>query len=468
MKYTAINIGPILSTLGMARKPRELWAASYMFSHLMSCIYLKAKQKCDIISPAEPDKSLTGVGIYPDRIYIKGECDAKSIIDDAMWDFYSDLHDGKKERSSNNPDLNYFNVMSAECEANGDSRAIATLNQKLDVLELCNLAADCDLAKNIYGIISKRVFSSLFELATGKDRLPIPELKTIANAQREANKDVKEKSHHRYFCVVQADGDNVGKTVSNSGLKDGAVTEISKALVKFGQDATKIIRDYGGLPIYAGGDDLLFIAPVTGNDNTHIFNLLDKIENEAFSGVHQAVYNTGIEDEDGNKIEASLSFGVSISYYKYPLYEALESARDLLFGTAKHITAKKAIAWSLRKHSGETFDAAFSLKDDTLKTQFMDLIAATVDGNTVSAVAHKIRQEEALVDIVLESGNMGRLDALFDRVLEFDSVKPAYFDAVKKIMPTLYTVIGKENYAQTLYSILRTAKFINGEDLRDE
>lgn len=468
MKYSAINIGPIISTLGMARKPRELWAASFLFSHLMKCIYSEAEKKgYSIISPAKPTEELSGVGIYPDRIYIKGDAETKLLIENAMWTFYDNLH-GKKERTINNPDLNYFNVMSASCEADKDSKAIADLNQKLDVLELCNMAADSDTVQTIYNIISKKVFSSLFELATGDDKFPIPTLEKIARAQLESRSDVKERSHHRYFCVVQADGDNVGKTVSHTGLDDGKILEISTMLVQFGLDATKLIENFGGLPIYAGGDDLLFIAPVVGKDGTHIFKLLDDIENKAFQGVKDVV-GVGLKDDNGNEIKASLSFGVSITYYKYPLYEALECARNLLFDTAKNIKQKKAIAWSLRKHSGGTFNAAFSLKDEELKKQFEKLIETTTDNDTVSAIAHKLRQEEALVDIVLGSGQEERLKALFDKVLEFDNDKAPYFDAVKSIMPILYNKIDdKKKYIQTLYSLLRTAKFIKGEDLHDE
>lgn len=473
MRYSAINIGPIISTLGMARKPRELWAASFLFSHLMKCIYAEAeKERAEIISPAKPKEDKNKVGIYPDRIYMKGDAAIKQIIDNAMWSFYDDLH-GKKDRSSNNPDLNYFNVMSATCNAEHDSQAIKDLNQQLDILELCNFAADSDTAQTICNIIFKKVFSSLFELATGEDKLPIPELKVIANAQREEHSDikVKEKSHHRYFCVVQADGDNVGKTVSHTGLDDGEVLKISTELVEFGLKATQLIEDFGGLPIYAGGDDLLFIAPVIGKNGSHIFKLLDAIENNAFQGVKEVVDAKGLIDDKGNEIKASLSFGISISYYKYPLYEALESARNLLFSVAKdtkRFPNKKAVAWSLRKHSGGTFDAAFSLKDEALKKQFENLIEATTDNETVSAIAHKLRQEEALVDVVMESGQQDRLDALFDKVLEFDNDKSGYFNAVKAIMPRLYNVVGKKGYIQTLYSLLRTAKFIKGEDLHDE
>ena len=230
----------------------------------------------------------------------------------------------------------------------------------------------------------------------------------------------------------------------------------------------KSIEEFGGLPIYAGGDDLLFIAPVIGKDGTHIFNLLGSIENNAFKGVKDIVNALKLKNEKGSEIEASLSFGVSVSYFKYPLYEALETARNLLFGKAKGIKEKKAVAWSLRKHSGGTFEAAFSLKETKLKTQFENLISATTDNDTVSAIAHKLRQEEALVNIVLESNNADRLDALFEKVLEFDKDKADYFNAVKAIMPTLFKTTGKKDYIQTLYSLLRTAKFIKGEDLHDE
>lgn len=466
--YSAINIGPIIGTLSMARKPRELWAASFLFSHLMKCIYAEAeKANTVIISPAKPKEDKNKVGIYPDRIYFKGDVDVKQLISDAVWPFYMDLL-GENRDKAKKPDLSYFNLMSTSCETDSESAAIFQLNQQLDVLELCNYATDGDAAQTIYNIISEKKNSPLFDLADGKFIKEIKTLEDIAAAQRIKHPEIKEKSHHRYFCVVQADGDNVGKTVSHSNLKDGQVKEISEKLVQFGLNATQLIEDFGGLPIYAGGDDLLFIAPAIGQDGTHIFKLMDAIENNAFKGVKEVVNNLGLKDDKGNEIKASLSFGISISYYKYPLYEALETARNLLFGKAKNIEQKKAVAWSLRKHSGGTFDAAFSLKDETLKKQFSTLINATTDNDTVSAIAHKLRQEEALVDVVLASRSQDRLDALFDKVLEFDKDKADYFNAVKAIMPTLYKVVGKKGYIQTLYSLLRTAKFIKGEDLHDE
>ena len=132
MRYSAINIGPIISTLGMARKPRELWTASFLFSHMMKCIYEEIEDNGGvIISPAKPKLAVEKVGIYPDRIYVKGEVNFEHILEDALASFYIDLF-GK----GNNPDLSYFNVMAVSCEGDKESLAIADLNQKLDVMAI--------------------------------------------------------------------------------------------------------------------------------------------------------------------------------------------------------------------------------------------------------------------------------------------------------------------------------------------
>ena len=91
----------------------------------------------------------------------------------------------------------------------------------------------------------------------------------------------------------------------------------------------------------------------------------------------------------------------------------------------------------------------------------MNLIDKTVDGNTVSAVAHKIREFGPLVSKVLESGARQRLDGFFDKVLEMKNND--YFSAVKELMPVLYDVC-RDTYADVLYAILRTAKFVKGEE----
>lgn len=522
MQYTAINIGPIISTLQMARKPRELWAASYLFSHLMKCIIetlLKnGIEEKDIISPAilnesnENNQNL-GVGLYPDRVFFRNNLekpfDKQSFIKKVFKKFIRSTKFIVKINDKNTIkklQRDFFKIaivtleISVNKEESVEPKAIRELNQALDKVELFNIACEDKDTKNVRELISLRYKSPLFDKAFKYGKFPIETLgeiaaKQLSELETDKNKwksfvkniksDKKEeaeqaysvflkdklKSYHKYICVVQADGDNVGKTIIHEKLQHGNVKVISNALLEFGKKATKEIDKYGGLPIYAGGDDLLFIAPVKGVDGTNIFEFLKKIEDEAFKDVRDAVKACNLTDENNNSIEASLSFGISITYYKYPLYEALEAARDLLFGIAKNVEdkngnkLKKAWAWSFHKHGDKTFDMAFPRKNNELEKLFLKLLNATTDDELVSAVAHKIYDKDKLSDMVLESRDDTRLQALFDNILEFKD--NTYFNTIKEMMPVLYNIVGSD-YVTELYSLLRTAKFIKGEELRNE
>ena len=162
---------------------------------------------------------------------------------------------------------------------------------------------------------------------------------------------------------------------------------------------------------------------------------------------------------------SSLSFGISISYYKSPLYEALESARECLFTIAKRGNIKHKVAWNLKKHSGETFDAVYSKADSDLDDAFMNLIENTVDGQTVSAVSHKLKANWALLQKCV--GSTSRLDAFFKTTLDAPNASP-YLNAVKDLIFHLHHTHEINDLSETLYTLLRTAKFIKGEDTKDE
>ena len=499
MNYTAINIGPIIKTLSLARRPRELWSASYMFSYLMECIVNKVKEKeCTIIAPIIGGKPKVSVGLYPDRLYFSHgdntSLDVEQILSDAWGEFQKEVFD------QNINCRDYFNLMHVTLQFEGQSHSVilAKLNDYLDLLELCAFAVNPqdgtkDPLENVYELIAKRNESPLVENSTGNANMNMETLAEIAAAQladvageewnvfeknnRDENytddpysvfRSLKEyKSYHRYFCVVQADGDNMGKTVTSPNLLDEQLTNVSKGLWDYGKEASKLINDYGGKAIYAGGDDLLFIAPVVGKDGNNIFGLLKKIEGEFNSKIKKVV-----EDEFENESDApSLSFGVAIAYYKHPLYEVLESARNLLFSVAKGGNVKNKVAWRLEKHSGETFSACYSKLDKGLDEAFKNLIEQTADGNTVSAVAHKLKLNWTLLEKCLEADKenkgISRLDSLFAKMLEA-SEGNSYFSAVKEVVLKLYPAKDITNLADVLYTMLRTAKFIKGEDTKDE
>lgn len=487
MKYTGITIGPIVATLSMARRPRELWSASYLFSLLMDCIKSCIPDDCRIVSPAKATGSeKCGVGLYPDRIFIEGEFDIKAVEKESRQKFL------KKTQLKS---FGYFNMMSAQCEAEKATDAIATLNRMLDVAELDNMAKSDGDRDEILQLIQTKYGSPLFEIEFGKKEFKIESLGEIAAFRKREhpkwgkflsvlNSDICDtdpyeilkpdyNSFEKYICIVQADGDNMGKTFSCHALSDENLEMVSDALLKFGTKASEHIRNFGGLPVYAGGDDLLFIAPVVGKTGTGaegtIFSLIEEIDGQCFRQVRDLVKGLGLtyKDKDGvhKQIIPSMSYGISITYYKYPLYEALKEALNLLH-TAKSVKGKNALAWKIIKHSGSEFSAALSREIPEFTEAFKDLIDKTTDGNTVSAVAHKMREFYSLVDVVMASGNSDRLDSMFRNV--FECTGSAYFEAVKKMMTVMYGHTGKDNFGTQMFNLLRTAKFIKGEDPNDD
>lgn len=483
MKYTGINIGPITDTLAMARRPRELWSASYLFSHLMKCIGNNISGH--IISPSA-DIRESEVGLYPDRIFFEGGEDCTDCIRKALKDF---------ETQTGLADTGYFNIMTASCEASSSSEALDRLNRYLDISELDNSPKSDSSMEDIRAFIQDKQ-NPLYRIATNKNSMDIPSLGEIAASRLGSHKGWQEftrmlqeednttdiyakafgkdyRSCDKYICIVQADGDNMGKTFTCRELTDEQLGQISCKLLEFGRKASKEIRDFGGLPVYAGGDDLLFIAPVTHNSaeggSETIFELIERIDSECFSPVSDLVKSLGLKYDAGQgrmqEIIPSMSYGVYISYYKYPLYEALANAGRLLH-SAKVTEGKNALACGITKHSGSSFEFILSRNVPGLQQAFDNLIANTEDGNTVSAVAHKMREFSPLVDIVMKSGKQDRLDAMFRNIFEYSDT--AYFNAVKDLMKAVYSDSGASGFGQLMFNMLRAAKFVKGEETDHE
>lgn len=498
-KYSAINIGPVVSTITMGRKPRELWAASYLFSFLMECIYNEVK-RCNhqIISPSEVDNSKLGVGLLPDRLFFKGESNFNDIRNKALEQFIKDTHIPQRVASD------YFKIMYVSVDANSDSEAVKKLNNLLDCLELCKLDLNGQVTDSMYQYIkldNYRLFDLAYKSESDRPKGTVAEYAAsqfrnhrnwkqfvnMVNADDERDVDAYKlfgddvKSYHKYICVVQADGDNVGKTVSHPSLVQGKVLEISQALLQFGKNANEEITTYGGLPIYAGGDDLLFLAPVVGLDGRTIFQLMNDLNNKSFKNVIDVVNGLNLHDDDNKLIRASLSFGVSVTYYKYPLYEALESARHQLFDIAKKkISGKHAVAIDWRKHSGGSFSISYSKSNEELEKAFHNVIQqSAVSDAVVSSVSHKIRSNEGLLKLWLgESDDIVRQRTLafFKKYIEYKTEGPEYVSgdniykesAMNCLCELFKTESEIENLIKTMYGMIRIAKFVSGEEVRDE
>ena len=479
MKYTAINIGPIISTFLMVRKPRELWAASYMFSYLMKCIVDKFSIE-DIVSLAKlsNDADRT-IGLYPDRLFVKGEVKME-LLEGAFRQFAEDI--GLKNAR------NYFNLMSVTIEIKEEDEkrtVLRRLNHLLDRIELCNLNVDEKARIIVRNYLAKDSYR--LKKVTGKGLRTFSSVETIASIdifEGEYKSELGDKSD-KYICIVQADGDSMGEVVSNFPIE--VVTSLSKKLLFFGQKSCQTIRKYGGLPIYAGGDDLLFMAPVLTSQGS-IFDLIEELDGH-YKDIQSFVDGYNITNEQKTIIHTSMSYGISITYQKYPLYEALATAQNTLFNVAKKVPGKNAVAWVLQKHSGSSYTASLSKNMIGLYQALKEVIRTTEDQQLISAVAHKISCNEVLLSLWLDEPDeqivKQRIDNFFDKIIDIQGkgeAAMAYIMSVKALLLEVYKIadkdktenkdhVGKVDKLEKMrkrtaivYSILRTAKFVKGKE----
>lgn len=485
MKYLAISIGPIIKTFSMARKSKEYWTASYMFSYLMQCILkvLTKETKLKLVSPFYKDGKVfdKSVGLFPDRAFfeVTDDIDIISLLETAKKQFVKDTKFTENSELNTKVVDSYFRIMHVFGEYNFCGEAISGLNKALDRIELNQTA----WTPNDYDVIFSYLRTAnnecpLYRIAFGIDYNKIPTLETIAKG--EANEELSggEKkinfSYQRYICIVQADGDSMG-TIVSSFDNESELLNFSEQLIDYGQEACKKISAFGGLPIYAGGDDLLFIAPVCGKESKTIFDLIEEIDKE---------YNNRVKVKIN--IKTSMSYGISIIYYKYPLYEAWEIARNMLFGVAKkQVNGKNAIVLNLRKNSGSDFRLAMS-KSGGEYPLLKSLIDLTPGESLVSSVAHKVRANEPLLSTFDRADLSSRLRAFFDKVIDVEDKSinaQSYIGKTREMLDFIMkNYIGRkpvkaengteksatQQATELFYSMLRVAKFIKGEEVKDE
>ena len=400
-----------------------------MFSLLMEKIVTKLKDAgFEVISPAQGEKNKE-IGLYPDRAFIKNPDgkDVGKLLDGVLENFAEQLEIKK----------DYVNIMYVSIEEDDEKKVLKELNHILDCTELMNRPTKDESLTSVRKLITKN-----------QGRLGSRYIDEIEKIAHRSNDNY---THSNYICIVQADGDGMGTRISSKSLRE--VNALSRDLLMKGKAACEKIKDYGGETIFAGGDDLLFLAPVVHGDRNIIELLVD------------------LDRTYGN---INMSFGLSITYHKYPLYEALKAARKLLFVKAKKVDGKHAIAWCLRKHSGSGFEGTLQMDSGVYKI-FDNLMKVSSEGNQISAIAHKLRANEKLLDIVRQSGSDRemRINAFYDKFI--DHPKSDYAKCTRELLSALFEAFKEEKDGKkeedkvirriiaTLYGMLRTAKFIKGE-----
>ena len=188
---------------------------------------------------------------------------------------------------------------------------------------------------------------------------------------------------HTYYAIVRSDGDNMGKLISNLNLgekeEENEFHTFSGACLAYCERVAAKVREYKGMTVYAGGDDLLAILPCENSEGKTVFDFVREAnqvfhsifldEKQPIAQIMQSI-NAQIEKENKEKGKntktlppPSLTWGVTLCHHKYPLYEALEDSANLLFG-AKRLDYKDAVNLRLIKHSGQT--SAVYIKNEVL------------------------------------------------------------------------------------------------------
>ena len=530
MKYTAITLGPIYKTFNYAKKTRELWAASYLFSYLMKNI-IKALKNLDnninITIPSVDQDLLNNkneAGLFPDKLVfqtVKSLDKINGTINEVVEKLSKEIasHIGKTEAEAYFE--KYFQVYAVQKDFDGNTtknQIVKDLFDITDYLELQQKFVTETPEQYITDFLSKASFKNkkhhsflvqdAYDISNEKpfkfqSIIEISAKEIIDNLDEKRKKEFEEKlkqsfnnetfddnelidilkdhadfrTHHKYIGILHVDGDNFGKI--NKGLNDDDYTEFSKSLADYSIEVKDTIKKYGGLPIYIGGDDILAFVPVR-NKTKNIFSLLKEIDDVFEKHFKIFLDRNDIKDDKGNILKPSLSAGVSITYYKHPLQEALKLSRDLLFDKAKKYQAKNAVAFKVIKHSGQSFGNVFGKKSQDFN-QFKDLMLLNIDEEQFfSSVIQHFFENFDLLEIIKK--NPERIHNYREHFFNesFHGKKDIFLSKLEEFLPKLFQSIENmndiplddksipqndtEKRKNKLYAALRMIKFINRED----
>ncbi|MCR4665408.1 MAG: hypothetical protein K5660_08595 [Paludibacteraceae bacterium] len=418
-KYISITIGPITRVISKAQKTRGMWAASYLFSYLAKEIIRPFKDR-EFLLPLVNDEmyrqTFNGAGVFPDRFIfqaIEGDFEKlKAHINDVFAQLAANVdcpqNDDTKDVEKNLRQI--FKVYFFEQErGNTEERAfIEQCEHTLSLLEeqdtfVPSVADDKDyLSRLINGDMAGMRFL-MNDAGIGERFKSIVEISSEDSPTFSCKKEDPNprRPYERYIAIIYADGDSMTTALSKVKTSD-----LSEALFEFNKSAVNIINGFDGQPVFVGGDDLFFFAPIFHKGKS-IFRLLQDLD-EAF---HQALKKKNIDGP-------TLSFGVSVTYYKFPMSEAVILSQKLL-GFAKGretlennrfeksvFGRKNNVLFSVQKHSGHT-RAALLHKGCTKTLELFNNMADKYtrlsvgnddNGNKMlSSVMHNLREHEPVL-----------------------------------------------------------------------
>lgn len=146
-----------------------------------------------------------------------------------------------------------------------------------------------------------------------------------------------------YYALLVADGDHMGKFI-HEFAKHGvsAHRALSEAMIKFAREVNEIATSEYGVAVYAGGDDMVVLVPVT-NLLTCAQRLQDRFAAQIKSVMHQYKIAENVLPQP------SISMGAVVAHFRESLQDALDCARET---TKQAKRFRNALAISVVKRSG--------------------------------------------------------------------------------------------------------------------
>ena len=237
MNYIALTIGPIYKTLANCKKPSELYSSSFVFSYIMKQIIKEFKSRKFIIPYIKDDSIFDDsldIGLFHDRFIFESQERDKELLEETIDKVLKILSidlDVEYQFLKNYFQINYV-------DENIDENPIEKLTPYLDTAEL-----QLNISQYEENLLQKQL--------KAKDNF------FLKNRTKKIDSLTKIASDN-YIAIVHADADSMGEAIKDKSN----IANISKQLFEYCKSSHDIITSFGGQTIFAGGDDLLFFAPI--------------------------------------------------------------------------------------------------------------------------------------------------------------------------------------------------------------
>lgn len=395
----------------------------------------------------------------------------------------------------------YLSISCITVELNSDCNILEQLNKYLDTQELFNKASShtdedymelfIEAPNNPFlkAYSQERAFPSTSEIAVSgwEQNPPKDENGEVEYSELKSSKEGF-RNCYKYLAVIKADGDGFGKyikklkvdeekEIKENGEKENKLTRFTKSFFEFSVEvADELIRKTKARPVYIGGDDLFLFAPVLeGDTEKDVFNLIEKIDT-SFRSFQEKLNATfpNIAKEPDTKL--SMSYGVSIFYYKSPMSEAIDIA-DSMLSKAKEAT-RDAVAISIQKHSGQKIEFLLPCKHSTdkckqetgLYKKATELIRAfKEDDSMLNSLIYWI--EDMYETIFTDEVTLyrERINAVFDNFFdeEIHKENEVFFGLLKKFIHSMHRSEDAprklKEKKELLHGILRYCQFVTSK-----